>query len=286
VRWGERTLDLDLLLFGDQVIHSPTLRVPHPRMALRRFVLAPLAQIAPGQIDPVTRRSILGLLQNLDRRPSYVAIAASYSLHEIETVGRWLARAGSNALKVQLFCALRRNRSENAWGLQERLCASIPAIPIDEGTAGRLGESESPPQSLFELSSTLRELKHALGEFHCAPSGPLLDADVLKTAVPAESWLVSPFWFDAVFLSHDSLKSSRPRCLRYREQFLEARSRILPPTFVVARTSDLAKFAIQDPRFEWFRPIGWDTPVLEVDDFESEATVSAVVTTCAATRTG
>src|SRR4051812_3969814 len=86
VRWGERTLDLDLLLFGDRVIesfpivnrvfggHSVTLQVPHPRMALRRFVLAPLAEIAPSEVDPLTRRSVADLLANLDRRPSHVTI--------------------------------------------------------------------------------------------------------------------------------------------------------------------------------------------------------------------
>ncbi len=46
-RWGARTLDLDLLLYGDAVISSPRLQVPHPQMARRAFVLYPLAEIAP-----------------------------------------------------------------------------------------------------------------------------------------------------------------------------------------------------------------------------------------------
>ena len=74
VRWGERTLDLDLLLFGDLVLDSPELQVPHPRMAVRRFVLAPLVEIAPAAIDPMTRRTVADLLANLDRRPSYLAL--------------------------------------------------------------------------------------------------------------------------------------------------------------------------------------------------------------------
>lgn len=74
VRWDARTLDLDLILFGDQIIETPQLIVPHPRFAVRRFVLAPLAEIGAEAIDPVTRRSVLELLANLDRRPSYVAI--------------------------------------------------------------------------------------------------------------------------------------------------------------------------------------------------------------------
>src|SRR4051812_10422133 len=58
VRWGERTLDLDLLLFGDSIIDPPGLTVPHPRMAVRRFVLAPLAEVAPEAVDPLTRLTV------------------------------------------------------------------------------------------------------------------------------------------------------------------------------------------------------------------------------------
>ncbi|MCE9664840.1 2-amino-4-hydroxy-6-hydroxymethyldihydropteridine diphosphokinase [Halomonas sp. M5N1S17] len=46
--WGPRTLDLDLLLFGKQVIATPRLRVPHPEMSARAFVMAPLAELAPA----------------------------------------------------------------------------------------------------------------------------------------------------------------------------------------------------------------------------------------------
>jgi 2-amino-4-hydroxy-6-hydroxymethyldihydropteridine diphosphokinase len=68
VRWGERTLDLDLLLYGDRVIDTHDLQVPHPRMAERRFVLAPLAEVAPGAVEPVTGCSIAELLERLDRQ--------------------------------------------------------------------------------------------------------------------------------------------------------------------------------------------------------------------------
>lgn len=52
VRWGARTLDLDLLLYDDQRIHDERLTVPHPRMTERAFVLAPLADIAPHLVLP------------------------------------------------------------------------------------------------------------------------------------------------------------------------------------------------------------------------------------------
>lgn len=57
-----RTLDLDLILFGSHVIDEPGLVVPHPRFRTRRFVLEPLADIAPGLTDPVTGLTVQQLL--------------------------------------------------------------------------------------------------------------------------------------------------------------------------------------------------------------------------------
>lgn len=52
IRWGARTLDLDILLFGQQCIDLPRLQVPHPRMAERNFVLLPLAELEPDLVIP------------------------------------------------------------------------------------------------------------------------------------------------------------------------------------------------------------------------------------------
>lgn len=64
-RWGPRTLDLDLLLYGDAVIDEPRLAVPHPQMHLRAFVLVPLAEVAPGAEVP-GRGRVDALLAGLD----------------------------------------------------------------------------------------------------------------------------------------------------------------------------------------------------------------------------
>ncbi|MDS3947915.1 2-amino-4-hydroxy-6-hydroxymethyldihydropteridine diphosphokinase [Staphylococcus epidermidis] len=58
IRWGPRTLDVDILLFGDQIIEQDNLSVPHPRMKERSFVLIPLNDIATNQIEPISNKSI------------------------------------------------------------------------------------------------------------------------------------------------------------------------------------------------------------------------------------
>ncbi len=65
-RWGARTLDLDILLYDDQVLETERLQIPHPRMRERAFVLVPLAEIAPNWLDPVTGSAIAQLKQNID----------------------------------------------------------------------------------------------------------------------------------------------------------------------------------------------------------------------------
>jgi 2-amino-4-hydroxy-6-hydroxymethyldihydropteridine diphosphokinase len=57
-----RTLDLDLILYGDRIIDTPLLVVPHPRFRERRFVLEPLSALAPEMIDPVSQETVRGLL--------------------------------------------------------------------------------------------------------------------------------------------------------------------------------------------------------------------------------
>jgi 2-amino-4-hydroxy-6-hydroxymethyldihydropteridine diphosphokinase len=64
-RWEARTIDLDILLFGSDVIDEEGLAIPHPRMHLRRFVLVPLTQLAPGLIHPVLGVRLEELLEKL-----------------------------------------------------------------------------------------------------------------------------------------------------------------------------------------------------------------------------
>lgn len=62
VAGGPRTIDIDILFYGNFVVETPELKIPHPRFAERRFVLAPMAELAPELRDPVSRRTMRELL--------------------------------------------------------------------------------------------------------------------------------------------------------------------------------------------------------------------------------
>ncbi|MBN4052499.1 2-amino-4-hydroxy-6-hydroxymethyldihydropteridine diphosphokinase [bacterium AH-315-K20] len=64
-RWGPRTLDLDILIFGDRVVQEPGLTIPHRRLAERAFVLVPLAEIAPELRVPGTGHTVTSMLDAL-----------------------------------------------------------------------------------------------------------------------------------------------------------------------------------------------------------------------------
>ena len=76
-RWGPRLIDIDLLLYSDEILEDSAndLLVPHPRMAFRRFVLAPAAEVAPSMRHPVIGWSISQLLDHLDDSLPAIAFA-------------------------------------------------------------------------------------------------------------------------------------------------------------------------------------------------------------------
>jgi 2-amino-4-hydroxy-6-hydroxymethyldihydropteridine diphosphokinase len=68
VRFAPRTLDADILFFNDLICNLPGLVIPHPSLHLRRFVLVPMAEIAPGLVHPILKKKISRLLQDCPDR--------------------------------------------------------------------------------------------------------------------------------------------------------------------------------------------------------------------------
>ena len=76
IRYGPRTIDVDILLYGDLVLDTPDLQIPHPGIPERAFVLAPLAEIAPEAEHPVLKRRVSELLADAPGRETVVSLGA------------------------------------------------------------------------------------------------------------------------------------------------------------------------------------------------------------------
>jgi 2-amino-4-hydroxy-6-hydroxymethyldihydropteridine diphosphokinase len=190
VRWGERTLDLDLLLFGDQTLDTPELTLPHPRMAVRRFVLVPSAEVMPTAPDPLTGRSLGDLLANLDRRPSCVALSQSLNRAMDTLSPRLAARLGGVGL----------SSADDAADLEDR----IAGFPDDRwfvlaGWPGRVADDPSVRFAEVCARNGLRptfvvsawsESEIRPPEYR-SPSGPAHEPDPILRIRPTEPILAS-----------------------------------------------------------------------------------------------
>jgi 2-amino-4-hydroxy-6-hydroxymethyldihydropteridine diphosphokinase len=250
-RWGPRTLDLDLLLYGEEVRRTPQIVVPHPRLAFRRFALVPAVEVAPWSIDPHTGLTINELLTSLDRRPSLVALAAvdPSDARSAELVARVqhdvVDRLGAVALK----------REERAGTGSSP--AAAPTHPLDRHYA--------------EVQAIARRTDAA----ECARN------------VPGAGWLVADFSLDLELQRGSTLERTEPAAdeaawkhvwnLFIHQRAAEAAvARALPPTFVVLIGSQAEARAVRDR--------GFPRPILIPESADPEAVVAEIVTTCGATR--
>ncbi len=83
-KWGPREIDLDLIYVGDLVVNSPMLTLPHPGVADRRFVLAPLADIAPDFVDPLRKRTVCEMLSICSDMSKVMKTASVIHLSAVE----------------------------------------------------------------------------------------------------------------------------------------------------------------------------------------------------------
>jgi 2-amino-4-hydroxy-6-hydroxymethyldihydropteridine diphosphokinase len=73
-KWGPRLIDLDLLLCGMDILEEPDLKIPHPQMHRRRFVLVPLAEVAPEVIHPIMNKRVSQILRELEEDDQEVVL--------------------------------------------------------------------------------------------------------------------------------------------------------------------------------------------------------------------
>ncbi|MEZ6069720.1 MAG: 2-amino-4-hydroxy-6-hydroxymethyldihydropteridine diphosphokinase [Pirellulales bacterium] len=102
-RWSARTLDLDLLLYGDRVVSDVRLEVPHPRMTFRRFVLQPAAEVASDMVHPRMGWTVARLLDHLDASLLYIALGGG--------TAEWRTRLAD---ELAASCAARLVRAPSA----------------------------------------------------------------------------------------------------------------------------------------------------------------------------
>ena len=166
-RWGPRTLDLDLLLYDRLVLDTPSLVLPHPRMAWRRFVLEPAAHVAGSMVHPTTGWSVSRLLEHLDTTADYVAIAGSIAADKSQLAQRLVHAASAELIADPLDPAR-----------QDAFCTD----PLDPAQLDAF--YADPPSQTWEIAlEFLRQRSR------------LLAADLPRWAARGR-WAVSDFWFD------------------------------------------------------------------------------------------
>jgi 2-amino-4-hydroxy-6-hydroxymethyldihydropteridine diphosphokinase len=255
VRWGARSLDLDVLMFGDCIRRSvpaanpvfgseaASITVPHPRMALRRFVLAPLAEIAADTAHPVLKRTIPDLLANLDRRPSVVALDL--------TGWRWIANYDAGEQIARRIVSQLRGAELAIEVSNQAALAQANGATSREAFEAWLEDREK------ELVSQDWEACPGSGRWLVCDLNFVITCRIAPAVLPGDRW--------SAFLRRVTGDGSQP----------------LDPTFVVWPLSHVEPERIHSRSFA----IGKRAPILELSSSALDRSVEEILTTCAATRT-
>ena len=134
IRWDSRTLDLDLLIYGDTILFDEGFLLPHPRMCFRQFVLQPAAQIAPELVHPICSVSMQVLLDAVQQREFDILLATS--AEKVEAISELVQKEKPySALKIIDWTKLPEIAMEPAN-------YKLVALDIDSNSAHEILERE------------------------------------------------------------------------------------------------------------------------------------------------
>ncbi len=136
-RWAARLIDLDLLLYDDFVLRSSALTIPHPRMAFRRFVLEPAAEVGGDWLHPVIGWTVQKLLDHLDQATDYLALTGVSGCGKTE-----LATRTAQAVGAMLMVDPASPHTDPRWpqadddesAILSRRAECLQAVPWDGGS--------------------------------------------------------------------------------------------------------------------------------------------------------
>lgn len=155
IRWGPRTLDLDLCLFGDEIIDRPELVVPHPAMWYRHFVMTPAAEVSPHLLHPILQQSVLELHQQLCVQPLEILVRR-YGLNGRDSkLAEWITRLVPSPV-VRWHVGEITRRTEPGEHPQQIFAEVVldGLVEADKSQSGETQRSRSQPQN--ELTRTIR----------------------------------------------------------------------------------------------------------------------------------
>lgn len=212
VRWQARTLDLDLLLYDGLTLDSPALTLPHPRMAFRRFVLEPAAEVAGDLLHPVIQWTVAELLAHLNSAADYVAVTGVLAVAKRALAERIVARCGGRQLARP----------------------SVAGTSQSEPLPGGNSNCDSTGPGIAAAIESLDFGRQRLSPATIAGGGPV----------------VSDFWFDEWLAA--ATATLRPGELAiYEQRWREARADVVAPKLIVAlgMTSNCAAGGSSTDRF-------------------------------------
>jgi 2-amino-4-hydroxy-6-hydroxymethyldihydropteridine diphosphokinase len=131
-RWAPRTLDIDILLYDDEVAETTMLTLPHPRMSFRRFVLAPAAQIAPRMLHPIIGWPVERLLLHLDKASDQAVIVSPSDGLRSQIVHILVHRFGAALIDAPTFAT-----AEQLWPVVISTWIAFPHTTADSTPAPR-----------------------------------------------------------------------------------------------------------------------------------------------------